>query len=56
MEGSPQGSDSAKTSYSIVKIARESLEVGKLLGVKVITNEANVLKGITKTLKSNRSS
>ena len=47
-------SDSDKTSESIVKLARESLEVGKLLGVKVIANEDNVIKRITKTLKENR--
>ena len=54
MEGSPQGSESTKTSESIVKIAREALEVGKILGVKVIGNEANALKRITGTLKTNK--
>jgi len=56
VEGSPLGSDSAKTSESITKIVREALEVGKLLGVKVIANEAEALKRITGTLKSNTSS
>ena len=44
-----------KTSESLAEIAREALEVGKLLGVKVIANEANALKRITGTLKRNRS-
>ena len=52
----PEESDSNKTSESIVKIARATLETGKVLGVKVTANEANALKRITKTLKSNRSS
>ena len=46
MEGSPLGSDSEKTSESIAKIAREALEVGKILGVKVIADEANALKRV----------
>jgi len=55
VEGSPQASESAKTSDSIVKIAKESLEIGKLLGVKVIIHDRNVLKKITSSIKSNRS-
>jgi len=54
VEGSPQGGDSASTSESIVKLARESLEIGKILGIKVIANEANAIKRITESLKSNR--
>ena len=54
VEGSPQGGDSASTSESIVKLARESLERGKVLGIKVISNEDNAIKRITATIKSNQ--
>jgi len=54
VEDSPQSGDSASTSESIVKIAREALEIGKILGVKVITHDANARKRITSTIKSNR--
>ena len=51
-EGSPLGSE--RTTDSILKIAKESLEVGELLGIKVIANKENALKKITKSLKSQR--
>ena len=51
-EGSPLGSE--RTTDSILKIAKESLEVGELLGIKVIANKENALKRITKSLKSQR--
>ena len=49
------GSDSESTTGSMVKLAKESIEAGKVLGIKVIGNEENVLKRITKGLKSQRS-
>jgi len=48
-EGSPQ--ESEKTSVSMAKTAKESMDVGKLLGVKVIDNEEAAVKRITKSLK-----
>ena len=50
--GSPSGSESARTTDSIAKIAKEALEVGELLGVKVIAHKENAMKRITKSLKS----
>jgi len=53
-EGSPQGGDSASTSESILRLARESIEIGNILGLKVISNEAKAIKRITESIKSNR--
>jgi len=54
VEGSPKGGDSASTTESIVKLARESIEIGKVLGIKVISNEAIALKQMTATIKNSR--
>ena len=55
IDESPLGSEFESTTGSIVKLAKESIEVGKVLGIKVISNEENALKRITKSLKSQRS-
>ena len=51
-EGGPQ--ESEKTTVSMAKLAKESINVGKLLGLKVIDKEEAALKRITKSLKSER--
>jgi len=38
----------------MVQLAKVALEVGKKLGIKVISGEENAVKRITKSLKSNR--
>ena len=55
-EAQIQGSESVKTSESLRKLAEESIEIGELLGVKVIANRENVVKRITQSLKSARTS
>ena len=44
-------SNSPLTSESMIRLAKESLEIGKILGVKVIANEKAALWGITSSLK-----
>jgi len=51
--GSPFGSKSARTTDSIAKLAEEALEVGELLGIKVIANKENALRGSPKALRAN---
>ena len=51
---SPQASKSSKTTKSIAKLAKESLDMGKLLGMKVIDKEEVALKRITSSLKNKR--
>ena len=51
---SPSGSSSVKTTESMRKMAVESLELGELLGVKVVANKENAIKRITQSLKSAR--
>ena len=36
------------------KLAEESLEVGELLGIKVVANKENAIKRITQSLKNAR--
>ena len=43
-----------ETTESMKLLAEEALEVGEILGVKVISHKANALKRITDSLKSNR--
>jgi len=43
-----------KTTDSLAKLAKESLDVGSLLGVKVCANEEAALKRITVSLKKER--
>jgi len=54
VDGSPFGRQSIETTESMIKLAEEALAVGELLGVKVISHKANVVKRITDSLKSNR--
>jgi len=51
MEDSPQASKSSKTTDSLAKLAKESLDVGKLLGIKAIDEEGVALKRITSSFK-----
>jgi len=53
-EDSPSGGDSAKTTESLLKIANEALEIGEMLGVRVISKREDALKRITSSLKSKR--
>jgi len=46
---------SIETTESMRKLAEEALEIGEILGVKVISHKANAIKRITDSLKSNRS-
>jgi len=48
------GSGSAKTTESMKKLAKEALDIGERLGIKVINNKENALKRITNSLKNNR--
>ena len=45
-----QVSDSVETTESLCKLAEESIELGELLGVKVIANRENAVKRITQSL------
>jgi len=47
-------SNSQVTSESIIKLAKESLEIGKILGVKVIANEEAAIRRITSSLKEEK--
>jgi len=51
---SPSGSTSDKTTESMRNVAIELLELGELLGLKVVANKENVIKRITQSLKSAR--
>ena len=53
-EFSPQSITSSKTTESMAKLALESLEIGKLFGVKVSDKKEAVLKRITSGLKKER--
>ena len=55
-EASPQVSESAKTTDSMQKLAEDSLQMGEMLGLKVIANRENAVKRITQSLKSERAS
>ncbi|KAJ8446349.1 hypothetical protein Cgig2_005880 [Carnegiea gigantea] len=55
-EERPQPTKSSETSESIVKLAKESLEVGRLLGISVIDKEEATLERIKKSLKNERKS
>jgi len=47
-------SSSQVTTESMRKLAEESLEIGKILGVKVITKEENVKRRIIDSLKEEK--
>ena len=51
---SPHSKESSKTTESLAKLAWESLEVGEILGVKVIGKKDLALKRITSALKKER--
>jgi len=53
-EGNLREGDSGKTTESMMKIANEALEIGEVLGIKVIGNRENALKRITSSLKNKR--
>ena len=55
-EGKIQGRELVETTESLRKLAEESIEIGELLGVKVIANRENAVKRITQSLKSARTS
>ena len=44
---------SVETTDSMIEIAEQALEIGKLLGVEVVSHKANAVKRITSSLKSN---
>ena len=46
-EGCLREGDSAETTESMRKMAREALEIGEVLGIKVIGKRENALKRIT---------
>ena len=54
VEDSPPGRRSMETTESMKQLAEEALEVGEILGVKVISHKANAVKRITDSLKSHR--
>ena len=53
-EVSPQLNKSSETVESMAKLVLESLEIGELLGVKVIDKKEVALKRITSALKKER--
>ena len=53
-EDSPLTSDSIRTTESMRKLAEDSLEVGELLGLKVVAHKENAIKRITQSLKNAR--
>ena len=53
-EGNSCANDSVETPESIRKIAEEALEIGELLGLKVVANRGNAVKRITESLKNAR--
>jgi len=53
-EGCLLEGDSAETTESMMKMASEAVEMGEVLGIKVIGNRENALKRITSSLKTKR--
>ena len=53
-EGSPLESESVNTTESVRKLAEESIELGELLGLKVVANKEDAIKRITESLKKAR--
>ena len=54
VKGRPQATKSLETTESIVKLAEESLEVGRLLGMKIIGKEEAALESIKISLKKEK--
>jgi len=48
------GRQSVETTDSMVQLAEEALEIGRLLGVEVVTYKAKAVKRITDSLKFNK--
>ena len=46
--------DSGRTTESMLKVANDALDIGELLGLKVIGNKENALKRITCSLKTQK--
>ena len=53
-EACSQASKSPETTESIANLAKESLEMGKVLGLKVIGKEEVAVKGLISSLKNER--
>ena len=53
-EGSFQASKSPETTESIAKLAKESIEVGEMLGIKVIGKKEAAVKNLVSSLKNGR--
>ena len=53
-EDSPLLSESLNTTASVRKLAEESIELGELLGLKVVANKEDAIKRITESLKKAR--
>jgi len=53
-EDSPLLSESLNTTASVRKLAEESIEIGELLGLKVVANKDIAIKRITDSLKKAR--
>ena len=51
---SPYGSNSGDTTESMRKLAEDALELGELLGLKVVAHKKNAIKRITQSLKTAR--
>jgi len=51
---SPQKTKSPETSESMVKLAKEALEIGRILGIKVVTHERAAIRSITASLKEKK--
>jgi len=47
-------SSSQLTTYSMRKLAEDSLQIGNILGLKVIANKENAIRRITGSLKEER--
>jgi len=53
-EESPYDNESAETTESMRNIAEEALEIGEMLGLKVVANRGAAVKRITESLKNAR--
>ena len=51
---SSKAARSSKTSQSIARMAKESLEIGELLGLKIIDGKEAAVKRLTSSLKKQR--
>uniref|UniRef100_A0A7C8YEY1 Uncharacterized protein n=1 Tax=Opuntia streptacantha TaxID=393608 RepID=A0A7C8YEY1_OPUST len=51
---SSKATRSSETSESIVRMAKESLEIGELIGLKIIDGKEAAVKGLIRSLKKQR--